>query len=78
MVSFAKIVTALQSPRCMNCHRSDVPGVRNDARHHVPRVEPGEDGSDVGGFHCVISHRANNSTRSQIPGAIGWQRPPIS
>ena len=78
LASFAKMVTVLQSPRCMNCHRSDVPRVRDDARHHVPRVEPGQDGSGVGGLRCVICHRANNSTRSRIPGAIGWQQAPYS
>ena len=76
--SFAKLVTVMQSPRCMNCHRSDVPRVRDDARHHVPRVEPGTDGSGIGGFRCVICHRATNNTRSRIPGAPGWQQAPYS
>lgn len=78
LASFAKMVTVLQSPRCMNCHRSDVPRVRDTARHHVPRVEPGKDGSGIGGLRCVICHRASNNKRSRIPGAVGWQQAPYS
>lgn len=78
LASFAKMVTVLQSPRCMNCHRSDVPRVRNTARHHIPRVEPGKDGSGIGGLRCVICHRASNNKRSRIPGAVGWQQAPYT
>ena len=76
VASFEKMV--MQSPRCMNCHRSDVPRVRDDARSHVPRVEPGKDGSGIGGFRCVICHRASNNERSRIPGAAGWKQAPYS
>ncbi len=78
IASFEKLVTVLQSPRCMNCHRSDVPRVRDDARPHVPRVEPGTDGRGVGGLRCVICHRAGNNDRSRIPGAVAWQQAPYS
>ncbi len=74
--AFAQMMTVFQHPRCVNCHRSDLPRVRDDARNHIPRVLPGEDGSGKGGMRCVICHRDQNNEFSRIPGAPDWKMPP--
>ena len=40
LVAFALMAQVFKHPRCMNCHRSDVPRVRDTARRHIPRVLP--------------------------------------
>ncbi|MEL6299813.1 MAG: Isoquinoline 1-oxidoreductase subunit [Pseudomonadota bacterium] len=74
--SFAALMPVLQSPRCMNCHRSDLPRVRDDARKHVPKVLPADDGAGAGGMRCAICHRATNNAITRIPGAPDWKMPP--
>ncbi|MEL6873723.1 MAG: hypothetical protein AAFO62_13225 [Pseudomonadota bacterium] len=76
LAAFAQMATVFQHARCMNCHRSDLVRVRDDARAHIPRVLPGEDGAGVGGMQCVICHRDENNEMTRIPGAPGWRMPP--
>lgn len=76
VAAFNEVAPVFQSPRCMNCHRSDLPRVREDGRDHVPRVRPASDGTGEGGERCTICHRDNNNPISRIPGAPHWKMPP--
>ncbi|MEO1694520.1 MAG: Isoquinoline 1-oxidoreductase subunit, partial [Pseudomonadota bacterium] len=73
---FIQAASVMQSPRCMNCHRSDLPRVRDEARAHIPRVRPADDGAGRGGERCTICHRDTNNTITRIPGAPDWRMPP--
>lgn len=76
IAEFETASTVMMSPRCMNCHRSDLPRVRDVARAHVPRVRPATDGAGRGGERCVICHRETNNRITNIPGAPDWKMPP--
>ncbi len=76
--AFKDVLAVIQHPRCLNCHQSHMPRIRENGRPHVPRVRAGNLGVGLGGHRCSICHRDTNNAITKIPGAAGWRKPPYS
>ncbi len=74
--AFADMMRVVQHPRCLNCHQSHQPRVRDKGKTHWPRLKIGDLGLGLGGHRCAICHRATNNDLTGIPGARGWRKPP--
>ncbi len=79
LAAWAKMVTVLQHPRCLNCHQLDAP-LQGDARRlHIPRVVRGPEGQGVSAVRCGNCHNDMGSNpTSGTPGGLHWQLAPAS
>jgi hypothetical protein len=81
VIPFGRIVTVLQSPRCLNCHTDAAhafPRQGDDRHRHLFNVVRGEDGHGAAGLHCSTCHQDANNRASGVPGAPGWHLAPLS
>ncbi|MGI9423884.1 MAG: hypothetical protein ACR2PA_11865 [Hyphomicrobiaceae bacterium] len=78
LAAFDKVAAVFEHPRCINCHHSGQPRVRDNSRKHIPSVRSGNDGTGVGGGRCQICHRDTNNELTRIPGRKGWRMPPYT
>ncbi|HKS75363.1 MAG TPA: hypothetical protein VJQ82_19300 [Terriglobales bacterium] len=79
LAAWAKMVTVLQHPRCLNCHQQNTPLQGDSRRTHIPLVVRGEDNHGVGAMRCGNCHNdmGNNDT-SRTPGGPNWSLAPAS
>lgn len=78
---FARIVTVLKSPSCMNCHTDAAhpfPRQGDDRHRHLFNVMRGPSDHGAPGLHCSTCHHATNNAASGVPGAPGWGLAPQS
>jgi hypothetical protein len=78
---FARIVTVLKSPSCMNCHTDAAhpfPRQGDDRHRHLFNVTRGPSDYGAPGLHCSTCHHATNNAASGTPGAPGWRLAPLS
>lgn len=78
LAAFESMMPVFQHPRCLNCHRSDFPRIREQGQRHYPRVRPANEGMGAGGEQCLLCHKANNNQLTRIPGAQKWRMAPYS
>ena len=78
LAAFEKMMPVFQHPRCLNCHRSDFPRIREQQQRHYPRVRPVNEGMGAGGEQCLLCHKEENNVLTRIPGAHKWRMAPYS
>ena len=76
---FNKMLTVMESPRCMNCHpRGNQPLQGADNHPHIMNVQRGADDHGAVGMKCATCHGNENNPNSGVPGAPNWGLAPIS
>jgi len=78
LAAWAKIVSVLQHPRCLNCHQLNAPLQSDLAQAHTPFVTRGPDGSGTGAMRCGSCHKDANDLMTGTPGAPHWKLVPVS
>jgi hypothetical protein len=79
LAAWSKIATALEHPRCLNCHQLNSPLQNDSRRAHIPHVVRGFDSHGVAAMRCGNCHNdSGNNPTSHTPGAPNWQLAPVS
>jgi hypothetical protein len=79
LAAYDRIVSVLQSPRCLNCHpRGDRPTQGDDRHTHLMNVQRGADGNGRPAMRCSTCHQDHNNDIAGIPGAPHWHLAPAS
>ena len=80
---FARIVSVLQHPQCLNCHTTtDYPHQADDRHPHIFSVVRGSDDKGLAWARCTTCHGSVNNYATGIPGSpdchpallsMGWK-----